>query len=440
MEVSNQRAVALLPIGVFLAIFLGSGIYFSMQGVEYAFYQISSAVAILPAIILAVLMGKERLKDEVHIFLEGVSDVNVITMVVIYLLAGAYGSVAKSIGGVDATVYMALDLIPSSFVLPGLFLMAAFISTAMGTSMGTIAAITPIAVATAEAAGLSMPISVGAIVGGAMFGDNLSMISDTTIAAVRTQGASLKEKFWLNFKIALPAMIITIILLYFLGNPNEYDPQGDYQVIKILPYIIVLGLALTGMNVLIVLTIGILFAGVVGLVMQPGYDLVTLSKNIYEGYSSMMEIMILSMFIGGLGELVKRQGGINYLVRLIERVTFKLAGENRSARIGEAGISTIVSFADICTANNTVAILLSGEAAREIAEKERVDPNRSAAFIDIFSCVFQGILPYSAQILLAGSIAGISPFFLVTHVHYPMILGVMAVLAIMFRLPKLKTL
>lgn len=433
---THQRAVALLPIGLFLVIFLGSGIYFSLQGVEYAFYQVSSAVAILPAIILSVLMGRKKFEEEVNTFIEGVSDNNVMTMVVIYLLAGAYSTVATAIGGVDATVQLCLNFIPSSFILPGLFLMSSFVSTAMGTSMGTIAAVAPIAVATAQAAGLPLPLSLGAIVSGAMFGDNLSMISDTTIAAVRTQECDLKEKFILNLKLAIPAMLVTVLILYFVAEPNPYISNGHDGILKVLPYIVVLALALTGMNVLVVLTIGIIFAGFIGLYTLPDYSLLKFSKNIFDGYASMQEIMVLSMFIGGLGELVKRQGGLNYLVLLIERITLKIAGQRRSHRIGEAGISALVSFADICTANNTVAILLAGEAAREIAIKENVDRNRAGAFIDIFSCVFQGILPYSAQLLLAASIGGISPFDLISQIHYCYILGVVSVLAIIFNWPK----
>ena len=414
----NTQPLALLPIVLFLVLFLGSGIYYSLQGVDYAFYQVSSTVAILPAIVLSIIIAKGKLSQRVQDFIEGVSNHNVITMVLIYLLAGAYSSVASAIGGVDSTVQLCLAYIPESFLLPGLFIMSSLISTAMGTSMGTIAAVTPIAVAIANAAGLSLPISVGAIVSGAMFGDNLSIISNTTIASVRTQACDMKEKFFLNLKLALPAMILTVLLLYFFADQGHFTASGQYDLLKILPYLLVLVLAMTGMNVMIVLAIGIFTAGLMGLITTPDYTLLKFSKNIFQGYSSMQEIMILSMFIGGLGELVKRQGGLNYLVHLIERMTFKIAGNRRSQRIGEFGISILVSLADICTANNTVAILLSGDAAREIAKKENINPSRSAAFIDIFSCVFQGILPYSAQLLLAASIAGLSPFDLIANVHY----------------------
>ena len=411
----------------------GNDVSFSLCS---AFYQVSSAVAILPAIVLAVLIGKDKLSNKVQTFIEGVRDHDVITMVIIYLLAGAYGSVASAIGGVEATVHLCLSFIPETFILPGLFIMSAFISTAMGTSMGTIAAVAPIAVATANTAGLSLPISVGAIISGAMFGDNLSIISDTTIASVRTQGSDTKEKFLINLKLAIPAMIFTILFLYFFADQGELTASSQYDAIKVLPYLAVLILALTGINVLIVLSIGIFLAGIIGLFVTPDYTLLKFSKNVFQGYSSMQEIMILSMFIGGLGELVKRQGGMSYLLHLIERITFRIAGKRRSQRIGEFGIGALVSLADICTANNTVAILLSGEAAREIAKKENVDRNRSAAFIDIFSCVFQGLLPYSAQLLLAASIAGLSPFELITQVHYCYILGIISILAIAFKWPR----
>ena len=317
----RANPLALLPLLLFLALFIGSGVYYQSQDVEYAFYQISAPVAILPAIVLALVLGRGALNRRLETFIAGVGDSNIITMCIIYLLAGAFASVAKAAGGVDATVNFGLSIIPGSLVLPGLFVITAFIATAMGTSMGTIAALAPIALGLAEVSDLSLPLCIGAVVGGAMFGDNLSIISDTTIAATRSQGCEMRDKFRMNFAIALPAALLTLGWLYLQGADVTTEPAGDYELIKVLPYLAVLGLALSGLNVLLVLFTGIVLAGAVGLGTLPDYSLPQLSKDIYAGYTGMQEILILSLLIGGLGALMKAQGGLEFLARWIERLT-----------------------------------------------------------------------------------------------------------------------
>ena len=353
-------------------------------------------------------------------------------MCLIYLLAGAFASVAKAAGGVDATVNFGLSIIPSQFVLPGLFIITAFVATAMGTSMGTIGAIAPIALGLSEASDLSLPLCIGAVVGGAMFGDNLSIISDTTIAATRSQGCAMRDKFRMNFLIALPAAVLTLLWLYIQGADATITQATDYEFMKVIPYIAVLVLAISGLNVLLVLFTGIILAGAVALLSVADYSIAQYSKDIYAGYTGMQEILILSLLIGGLGALMKAQGGLEFLAQQIQRFTNK-RGDEPHTRAGEAAISVAVALTNVCTANNTVAIIISGGLAKDIADRQQVDPRRSACLLDIFSCVVQGLLPYGAQVLLAGSIAGLSPLLIIGNIHYSWLLGLVAIGTIIFR-------
>ncbi|GGD02291.1 Na+/H+ antiporter NhaC family protein [Halopseudomonas salina] len=430
------RAIALLPLLLFLLIFLGSGIYYTAIGTDFAFYQIKAPVAILPAIILAVLLARDTLNRTLEAFVAGVGDSNIITMALVFLLAGAFATVTEAIGGVAATVNMGLSFIPSAFVLPGLFLIAAFISTAMGTSMGTIGALAPVALGFAEATGLSIPLAMGAIIGGAMAGDNLSIISDTTIAATRTQGVSMRDKFKLNLLIALPAMVLTLILLFILGDTTVEPVIADYQLLLVLPYVAVLVLALSGLNVLAVLMTGIVLSGLTGLFIADKYSVATWGGDIYRGFEGMLEIMVLSMFIGGLSAIMKREGGLDWVRERIQRIAGAIGKTGK--RTGEAAIAALVSITNLFVANNTVAIIISGSVARELAEDYEVDRRRSASLLDIFSCVIQGLIPYGAQILLAGSLASISPLALVGQVYYCWLLAAMAIAAIIFGFPKPK--
>jgi Na+/H+ antiporter NhaC len=426
---------ALLPMFLFMTLFIGSGLYYQAEGVEFAFYQISAPVAILPAIILALLLAKGGINQRVNQFIEGCSNPTIVTMLLIFLLAGAFASVAKSIGGVEAVVNLSLDSIPPSFVLPGLFIMTAFMATAMGTSMGSIAAVAPIAVGIAEASDLSLVLTIGTVMGGAMFGDNLSFISDTTIAATRTQGCEMRDKFRLNFKIALPAALLTIVWLFVQGDAAEVVVNPHSSATKMLPYLLVLGLAVAGMNVLVVLLTGIVVAGLIGLWQVPDYSVAVLSTDIYNGYTNMQEILILSLFIGGLGAMMKAGGGLDWLADKLDRLTREQTQPKAHRRMGELSIAAGVALVNMCTANNTVAILISGSLAKDIATRYGVDPKRSASLMDISSCVIQGLLPYGAQMLLAASLSGLSPLDLVTAVIYCWFLGLVTVASVIFGVP-----
>lgn len=421
---TQKKLLSLLPLGIFLALFLGTGIYFHFKGVDFAFYQLPSPIAAVVGIVVAFFIGKDRFEEKMNTFINGVGDSNIIIMCMIYLLAGGFSAVTKAMGGVDSVVNFGLDFIPPALILPGLFIIASFVSTAMGTSMGTIAAVAPIAVDIALKADLPLAIAIAAVVGGAMFGDDLSMISDTTIAATRTQNCSLKDKFITNFKIALPAAIITIVVMIVLGVKGTIPSGLEYNVLNIIPYLIVLILALLGINVFAVLILGTLIAGGIGL-MYGKFSLLSFSKTIYEGFGSMQEIFILSMLIGGLAAMLAKSGGLDYLINLI-------SSKIKSKKEAELKIAALVSIADICTANNTVAIVITGPMAKTIADKHGVEPRQSASILAIFSCVWQGVIPYGAQLLLAGSIAKISPIEIMPHLYYPYILGIIMLAAIVF--------
>ncbi|MFQ1045766.1 Na+/H+ antiporter NhaC family protein [Acinetobacter sp. NIOH-H-8] len=433
----QARAIALLPLIVFLTIFLGSGIYHSLIGTEFAFYQIKAPVAALPAIILAALVYRGKLNQGIEEFLKGASHPNLILMFMVFMLAGAFASVSSAIGSVDATVQMGLSVIPPSFVLPMLFVISAFIATAMGTSMGTIAACAPIAFGFAQVTEIPVVYAIGAVVGGAMFGDNLSMISDTTIAATSSQKVQLRDKFRVNVWIAVPASIVTILIYIF--NAGSFSPVGykDFNWILILPYIAVFLLAFSRLHVLAVLTIGVVLSGLFGLFATPDFNILKLNTSIYDGFVGMFEVALLSMFLGGLSAIMQREGGLRWLIERIYALTrlFKVGRQ----RAGEIGISFLVVFSNLFVANNTVAIILAGDMAREVAKEYGVDPKRAAALMDIFSCVVQGLIPYGAQLLLACSIAKLSPVELIGGVYYCWILAIFAVISIAFRYPKLKT-
>lgn len=433
-EKVQSNALALLPLLVFLIIFLGSGLYHSMIGTEFAFYQVKAPVAAIPAIILALLLYKQKLNTAIEEFLQGASHPNLILMFMVFMLAGAFASVSSAIGSVDATVQLGLSLISAEFVLPMLFIISAFIATAMGTSMGTIAACAPIAFGFTQATDILPIYAIGAVVGGAMFGDNLSMISDTTIAATRSQNVELRDKFRVNVWIALPAAIMTLITYVLLSQQAESIQSKAYDLWLILPYLAVFFLAFSRLHVLAVLMIGVVLSGIIGLIEKPEFDLLKLNSSIYDGFVGMFEVALLSMLLGGLSALMQKEGGLQWLIEKIYRIThlFKFGRQ----RAGELGISFLVVFSNLFVANNTVAIILSGDMAREVAKEYGVDPKRSAALLDIFSCVIQGIIPYGAQLLLACSIAKLSPVELIGHIYYCWILAVFAILAILFNYPR----
>ncbi|OQQ01056.1 sodium:proton antiporter [Vibrio campbellii] len=431
-------AVALLPLVLFLALFIGVGTYLSLQGVDFAFYQLPAPIAVLPAVILALILSKDKLNRSIEHFMRGVGHQDIIAMCMIYLLAGAFAAVAKASGGVDATVNLGLSAIPTSMILPGIFLISAFIATAMGTSMGTIAAVAPVALGIAQSAGMSLPLTAGVVLSGAMFGDNLSIISDTTIAATRSQGCEMKDKFKENIRIALPAALVALVIFAFNSTATQVPETGPIEWLKVLPYVTILILAVSGMNVFVVLTIGIVLAGGVSLSSIDDYGLTNFAQDIYSGFGNMQEIFLLSMLIGGLSELMRRQGGLAFLTNLVSGIirTFGSShSKEANGRASELGIAGLVSMVNICTANNTVAIIVSGSVARQLAEENSVSPRRSASLLDIFSCVIQGVLPYGAQVLLLGSVFNLSPLEVVANSYYCFALAIAAIVAVFIKHP-----
>jgi Na+/H+ antiporter NhaC len=383
-------------------------------------------VAVLIGVALAFVMFKGSVDEKSDQFMAGCGHNNIMTMCCIYLLAGGFASLAKAMGGVQATANLGLSVIPPEYVTAGLFIISCFLSMATGTSVGTITAIGPIAIEVSSQAGLNLTLVLGTVVGGAMFGDNLSMISDTTIAATKTQEVEMRDKFRVNFMMALPAAVMTCILLLVFGRPETAVPikNLDYSFIKVVPYLWILALSLMGVNVFVALASGIAVALGVGLY---GGDLTLLgsAKSVYEGFNGMFEVFLLSMFIGGLSEMVTRNGGLAWMLQ-------KIQSKVTNQRSAEIGISALVSLADLATANNTVAIVVTGNIAKNIAEQYHVDPRRSASLLDTWSCVFQGLIPYGGQTLIICGLAGgiVSPFQLLSTIWYCYFLGIFALLSI----------
>lgn len=435
----KANGAALLPFIVFVLVYLATGLILNAMGVEMAFYQVAAPVCILPAIILAFIMFEGSIDDKFNDFVRGCGDENIIIMCLIYILAGAFATVSKSSGGVDSVVNFALSLIPVQFVTAGIFLISCFISISTGTSVGTISAVGPIAVGVATKGNLPLPLVLGALVGGAMFGDNLSVISDTTIAATRTQNVGMKDKFRANIKIALPAAIITFVILLVVGKPEGEVDLGDlsYNFILIIPYLFVLITALAGMNVFLVLTSGIVLSGIIG-IFTGGLTMMTFAQNIFAGFSGMFEIFLLSLLTGGLSYMVSSNGGIEWLVQ-------KIRGFAKDVKSAEVSIALLTLLTDAATANNTVAIIIDGPVAKEISKDFKVDPRRSASFLDTFSCVMQGIIPYGAQVLIAAGLTkelgalAVSPVQIIPFLWYQALLAVFAIISIFVRFADPKT-
>ena len=416
------RAIALLPIGVFLIIFLGAGIVFK------DFYAMPAIVAFLIALFVAFLQNKElSFNKKIEVIAKGVGEENIITMSLIFLCAGGFSGAVTAAGGVDSTVNLGLSLIPAHFAVAGLFLIGCFISVSMGTSMGTIAALAPIAVGISEKTGFALSICIGAVVCGAMFGDNLSMISDTTIAAVKTQGCEMKDKFKANFFIVLPAAIITVLIFWFVTRNMNFHLEENlsYSLWEVLPYMVVLLGALIGINVFVVLISGIVISLIVGVSMGH-IALSEMFQVVGNGVTSMYDITVISIIVACIVSLVKEHGGIQFILNLIKS---KINGR----RGAEFGIALLALFVDACTANNTVAIVMTGPIAKEISEEFDVDPRRSASLLDMFTSVCQGIIPYGAQLLSAATLTGLTPLQIIPNLYYPLLMGVCGVLAIIFR-------
>lgn len=416
------KAIALLPIGVFLLIFLGAGI------VMGDFYAMPAIVGFLIALLIAFLQNRKlAFSDKISVIAKGVGDENIITMCLIFLCAGAFSSTVTAAGGVESTVNFGLSILPSHIVVVGLFVIGCFISVSMGTSVGTITALTPIAVEISNKTGYEMAVCVGAVVCGAMFGDNLSMISDTTIAAVKTQGCEMKDKFKENFLIVLPAAILTIVIFWTVtsGQSQEIAVGETYQILQIVPYMIVLVGALIGFNVFVVLISGTLVSLVVGW----GTGMIAFKDTFTvmgTGVTGMYDITVISIVVACIVSLVKEYGGIQCVLHLIHK---KIKGK-KGAELGIAVLSLLV---DVCTANNTVAIVMAGPIAKEISEEYGVSARRTASLLDIFTSVGQGIIPYGAQLLSAAALAGLTPYEIIPHLYYPVLMAVSAVCFIIFR-------
>lgn len=422
----KKSGKALIPMLVFIFVYLLTGLILQLNGVEMAFYQLPPPVAAFVGIIVAFILFKNSIEQKAITFIEGCGDSNIIIMCLIYLLAGAFSTLAKASGGVDSVVGIGLSLVPVKYLTAGIFIISSFLSLATGSSVGSITALGPIALGLATSAGINPALMLGSLISGSMFGDNLSIISDTTIAATRTQNVNLKDKFKVNIKMALPSAIITFLLFLFLARPdgNPQITNITYNVVDILPYIFVFVAAIAGVNVLVVLTGGVVFSTIL-LLAKTGFDLINASQLIWEGFSGMFEIFLLSMFIGGLSHMVEKEGGINWIISKIEKSI-------KSKKSAELGIISLVSLADIAVANNTVAIIISGPIAKNMSKKYHIDPRRTASLLDTFSCVFQGIIPYSAQLLIAASFTDglLAPFEIMPYLWYQFILLIFALVSV----------
>ena len=424
--------LALSPIVVFLAVYLVSSL------IVNDFYRIPISAAFMVASVYAMLISRGRsLEQNIAIFSEGAGNKNVLLMIWIFVLAGAFASTAKEIGAIDAAVNLALKILPGNLLYAGLFLAACFISMSIGTSVGTIVALVPVASGIAEELALtggpeavsSIPFITAIIVGGAFFGDNLSFISDTTIAATRTQECSMADKFKVNFRIVGPAALAVTILYVVLGAGMSSVPEsGPVNIFLLIPYISVIILALAGMNVTAVLTIGLLLNGTIGmaggLISWSGY-----LGAIGNGISGMGDLIIVTMMAGGMLDMIRANGGLDFIVK-------GLTSRIRGKRGAEFSIAALVALSNLCTANNTVAIITTGGIARDISRRFSLDPRKVASILDTFSCLIQGLIPYGAQLLMAAGLAGISSISIIGYLYYPFIMGAMAVMAILFRFPR----
>ncbi len=422
--VNKPNGWALMPLVIFLCLYLVTSI------IVDNFYKVPITVAFLAASVYAVATTKGlNLNDRVMQYSQGAADKNIMLMIWIFILAGAFAQSAKAMGSIDATVNLTLRLLPESLLLPGIFLAACFISLSIGTSVGTIVALVPVAAGIATKTELSMPFITALVVGGAFFGDNLSFISDTTIAATRTQGCAMKDKFRVNSMIAIPAAVL-VLLFYFvygLTMDIEHTPQ-PVEWGKIIPYLLVLGTAIAGINVTLVLLLGILSTGIIG-ICYGSFDFFGWMSAMGEGITGMGELIIVTLMAAGMLELIRFNGGVDYILNhLTKRI--------RNKRGAELSIAALVSLANFCTANNTIAIITVGPLANNIAEQFKIDKRKSASILDTFSCIVQGIIPYGAQMLIAAELTKLSPLNIIEYLYYPVVLCLVSLFCIVFRLPK----
>lgn len=426
-ENEKGHSWGLIPLIVFIGIFLGSGIVTQ----DFTFMPLNVA-AIIGVIVALMMNPKEKWTHKVEVFAQKAGHPNIVLMMLIFILAGAFSKTAEAMGGVSSIVNLGLSLIPQNFLIVGIFLICMFISISMGTSVGTVAAIAPVGFGISEATDIPAALAMATVVGGAMFGDNLSMISDTTIAAVRTQHTKMSDKFKVNFRIVLPGAIVTLVILWWLTYNSHIDQthEYDFEFIKVIPYLFVLILAIIGVNVILVLLGGIALSGIIGMLYQD-FKLAGFLKAASEGIVAMEDIAMIALLIGGMIGLVEYYGGITWLLNFVEN-------RIRSRRGAEFGIAGLVSVADISTANNTISIIMTGPLAKDIAKEYDIDPRKSASILDIFGSAFQGFIPYSPQLIAAAGVAGISPVMLLPYSIYPVMLALCGVISIIFGWPKLK--
>ncbi len=422
---SNKKGIiALSPLLVFIVLYLVTSI------IARDFYKVPITVAFMISSIFAVaISGRLPLKKRIETFSRGAGTGNLMLMLWIFVLAGAFANSAKVMGSIDATVNLTLTLLPAQMLLAGLFLAACFISLSIGTSVGTIVALVPIAAGIAQSTGTPIAMMTAVVVGGAFFGDNLSFISDTTIAATQTQGCRLSDKFRVNTFIVAPAALLILLIYAFMGSSVQ-EPASIPQIelMKVIPYLVVLITAVFGMNVMAVLTLGLMLTGIIGM-LNGSYDMYGWFKAMGDGILGMGELIIITMMAGGLLEIVRENGGIDFIIQ-------KLTAKVSSKRGAEFSIAALVTLTNICTANNTVAIITVGGIAKQIGDRFGVDNRKCASLLDTFSCFTQGIIPYGAQLLMAAGLARLNPIDIMPYLYYPLALGFSALLAIMLRLPK----
>ena len=420
----KKGLIALSPLVVFIVLYLVTSI------IARDFYKVPITVAFMTASIYAIIVFNGRpLRERIDVFSRGAGTSQMMLMLWIFVLAGAFANSAKTMGSIDATVNLALTLLPAQMLLAGLFLAACFISLSIGTSVGTIVALTPIAAGIAQQTGTSIPLMTAVVVGGSFFGDNLSFISDTTIMATSTQGCKLSDKFHVNSFIVIPAALFILVVYVIMGADIASPRQvGEVSFVKVIPYLIVLVTAVFGMNVMAVLTLGIMLTGLIG-ISNGAFDVFGWMKAMGDGILGMSELIIITMMAGGLLEIVKQQGGIDFIIKRLTRHV-------NTKRGAELSIAALVSLVNLCTANNTVAILTVGGISKHIGDRYGVDNRKAASILDTFSCMTQGLIPYGAQILMAAGLAQLNPISIVPYLYYPLAIGIAALLAILLRYPK----
>jgi len=423
-KIRNSGLLALSPLAVFLGIYLVSSL------IAKDFYKIPIAAAFLIASAYALLISKKApIEDKIAVFSRGAGHKNVLLMLWIFILAGAFAETARQIGAIDATVSATLHILPPSMLFVGLFLASCFISMAIGTSVGTIVALVPVAAGIASESGFDTGFVTAIVAGGAFFGDNLSFISDTTIAATKTQGCLMSDKFKVNLKIVAPAALTVAVMYIMIGQGASFSaPEDPVNWTRLIPYVLVIGLAMSGVNVIEVLAIGIGVNAIIGFC-QGTLTWTTWLGSIGTGIAGMGDLIIVTMLSGGMLEVIRENGGIDYLVRILTKGI-------RGKRGAEFSIAALVSMANVCTANNTIAILTTGRIAKDITTRFGLDPRKTASILDTFSCMIQGLLPYGAQMLMASGLAGISSLSIIKYLFYPYTMGAFAVLAILLRYPR----